>query len=198
MKFRKNLSIMLLFCALHVCSACSQSVLPVPDYPLELDSVQEALAQTDFPFTVTELPKSRFPTDNPYQKAYELRLEDETLAASLSCIGGEDGGSRYLSIGFPGSFFSSSEEIPYEADVWKDALAWAAMLYGGFHSTTDVYDAFAETFETQTVTSEDDERIHGKWEGCVNDIHCTISYIQKKSSQETVLRSVAFKSDYRE
>ena len=171
MKFRKNLSIMLLFCVLHVCSACSQSVLPVPDYPLVLDSVQEA---------------------------YELRLEDETLAASLSCIGGEDGGSRYLSIGFPGSFFSSSEEIPYEADVWKDALAWAAMLYGGFHSTTDVYDAFAETFETQTVTSEDDERIHGKWEGCVNDIHCTISYIQKKSSQETVLRSVAFKSDYRE
>lgn len=172
---RRAINIIVMLCTIAVlCCGCSKQQLPMPIYPLDMTTVETALAEVELPWTIIN--------EEAWGEGrilYELCNEENKGIAFISSA--EDDNTRALQL----SFFSSTElyaSLPVED--WDKVVRLATIFYGGFENEGQVYDVFQKTYnelalvdEVPNAVPKDQERI--RWKNEVNNINCFIGLCRK-------------------
>ena len=161
------LSALAIFCIL---TGCQKSREFQTVFPLDAATVNETLTKAGLPGSVCE--------DETYSQqeghvSYTIRRapehpdepEDGVFVASVSSVQLTDGRLLYT------AFVQHRDSDQFQWADWKQQLAFAAMLYGGFADGEALYQAFAE----QGVPSDGEN----KWEVELPEGYCRVSYSVK-------------------
>lgn len=192
---KKALAAMITGAVLCGCAA-KEETLPVPAFPLEQESVTAALADAGLSWSIGE---EQSWAEN--QKVYDLNDEEGRKIAILITIG-EDS-SRAMSLTFLSEMEDSSliASLPQE-DIEK-AFILSAVVYGGFESREEVYEAYEAHYSEEAVVKEQDsagmavplyEEITD-WQGEVNGISCYVSMGRREADSEQELRQIWLYND---
>lgn len=158
------LSALTIFCIL---TGCQKSREFQTVFPLDAATVNETLTKAGLPGSVRE--------DETYSQqeghvSYTIRRapespdepEDGVFVASVSSVQLTDGRLLYT------TFVQHRDSDEFQWSDWKQQLAFAAMLYGGFADGEALYQAFAE----QGVPEDGESR----WEADLPEGYCRVSY----------------------
>lgn len=194
--FKKAAALLTVFnISLYMLCACKTEILPVPEYPLEADTIFEALQEWGVLCRVEEDVWVR--ETRPGQLFYSLySVENGELIGSVSS--GEKDGERVLFISFPP--YLSTNALPLQE--CDGAVIFATRLFGGFKSAHQVYDSFVQEYDTVNTervqfavsvrSSMPAREGESKWETSIEGTACRINLEQPKLSepQEYVLEIV--------
>lgn len=180
---------------------CAKESLPVPEYPLDADAIEEALEEWDVSLTIQEDAHVR--EIRPGQSMYGLSSAENSNFMVAGVSSGEKDGERALFISFP--TFYSPNSIPAEA--CENIIVFATRLFGGFESTHQVYNRFIREYDkvnTEKIEYEVSVRSSipmsegaSHWESNVNGTICQIRLVQPTlSEQQEYLSSIALISDW--
>ncbi|NLT58345.1 MAG: hypothetical protein GXX99_05210 [Clostridiales bacterium] len=155
-----------------VLSACQKEPLPIPEDPLDVETIEVALAEWDIAWRVEEVetPVER----SPDQSAYALySAGGDRLIGSISSS--QQDGERVVSLSF------WSDALPLEA--CEGVLGCAAQLYGGFDPADKVAERFSEEYDRvnttrwEAYTRVDGEPASGtraRWSRHIDQVACQV------------------------
>lgn len=195
---------LILILALGMCCcilfACKTETLPMPDYPLDADTIDNEFKVWGHACTIQEdesVNKTR-----PEQTFYSLfSVENGELVAAVSS--GHKDGERVLVVSFTSCF--STNAIP--AQQSEGAFALATRLFGGFESEQQVYDSFIQEYDTvNTEKKQRESSIYNRipmregestWRSNVGGTDCRIIFEQPKLDEpQEYLVYMVFASDW--
>lgn len=177
-------SLLVIIISLSAVYGCKKQVLPMHEYPLDIDMISAALEEAELPWAIVGdelLMEGRI--------VYTLHDEAGSLVAFiLTSIHNE---RRFLDASFmPYSDNPTITRALPEAE-WEKAIAFATLLYGGFDSKYQVYNSFTNDFDTKNTDTVSPVRTEGKdrrivmnnmkistWKDEINGINCTVKIEQ--------------------
>lgn len=199
---KRGVSIIVSLICVGILAAYPKQALPIPQYPLDADTIIEAMQEMNLSYDLEE-----------DKTTYHLRSE-QTLFGMYNDIGdkfvagissGQKDGERILYISFP-RFYSSNAILREDC---KDAIIFATCLFGGFSNLQKVYDVFAREYGTKnTVRNQYEVSLENKspspireggscWETTIDNITCRITFEQPKLSEsEEYLSMITFFTDW--
>ncbi|NLT58344.1 MAG: hypothetical protein GXX99_05205 [Clostridiales bacterium] len=199
MKRRFSMIPAALLLALALC-ACQKETLPVPDYPLDLATVEQALAEWGVDCTVKADPVTT--ANGMALSAFRVfSAEDETHLCTVNS--GLRNGERVLTISFPA--FSAPNALTPEQS--QGALAFAARLFGGFAHADQVHEHFVKEYNNthtgrvkSNVYRSDNRFTLGttaRWGRLIDGIACQIILVQPsvEDPQESI-KELLLSSDW--
>lgn len=174
--------------------ACNK-VLPLVEYPLDMQTVEE-ISKEWGEYIIEE--DSALREGQTLYNLYDLESKKFVCAINSSMLDGE----RVLVVGFvPFAFTNAILEDEYE-----EALAFITKLYGGFESTSQVYDKFKKDYiagniekqvhETSIYRTEPQLEETIIWESDVRGTTCRIELEQYDSIEEKYLTYVVYTSNW--
>ena len=147
--------------------------LPVPDYPLSLETVVNSLEELEIVASVEEptvVPEGEWEYE---WNSYSIRpLESKLLYAGINT--GAWDNDRFLTLnflGFDDKYTLSIEEI-------EKAIILSTKLFGGFEDQYSVYHAFQKEFDSEKDTV---------WNSELNGISCEIKFIESTETQKEIM-----------
>lgn len=150
---RKILLLILLFCLSIVLFSCKKEVMPIPNFPLDKETIADALNQWDFAYILEE------ETENPhnligFSQFYINDPDNQTNILGLnSSVKGAD---RIVNA----SFIAFNNTIQGE-DIEK-AIVFMTRLFGGFNNDHTVYDQFVKEYNHKNTTIKETSNFSGK------------------------------------
>lgn len=177
-----------------------KQTLPVPEYPLNADSINIALQEWGLSCTQQEDDWVR--EARPEQSLFGFySTENEKFVVSVSS--GEKDGERILFVTFPP--FNTDNTI--SATECKKAIVFATSLFGGFESKHQVYNNFIseyDTVNTERVKYEAASRGvtpmregGSRWESNIGGIFCRIDLVQPILSEpQEYLSVISFSTNW--
>ena len=186
---------------LSILCACNKDALPVPDYPLDAATVEEAVQQWGLSCIIQEDEQIR--DMRPEQTLYVLYSVENTNFMIAGISSGQQDGERALFISF--APFYSYTAIP--AEECESAIVFATRLFGGFRSSHQVYDRFMREYgkvntervqyESSRISSIPTREGSSYWESNFDGMICKIELAQPslKEPQE-YLSGITIISDW--
>lgn len=177
--------------------ACKKQTMPVPEYPLDADSIDAALQEWGIVCTMQE-------DDSTRQGVSLYNMQSaENGHFIFGVLSAQKDGERLLSIAFPLSYLYNS--IP--AEECENAIAFATLLFGGFESTHQVYENFIQEYDTVNTEREENEffgsnarvRVQevSRWESIIGGTTCRIVLEHPTLSEpQEYLTDIIFASDW--
>ncbi|MDL2218490.1 hypothetical protein LJC27_07500 [Christensenellaceae bacterium OttesenSCG-928-M15] len=175
-----------------------KATLPVPDYLLSADAMEDALLEWGVACTIEPIEGTQ-----QGRTAYGLyNAEDGGLVAGIASNHLE--GERALLISLP-SFFSANA-IPLEECA--GAIAFATRLFGGFENEHQVYDSFIKDYNTVNTqrkqydvpTGSTTHACEGtsRWESDIGGVICEITLEQPVLSEpQEYVTGIAFATNWK-
>ena len=168
----KRLKISYLACmlaAICLLSGCKKDVHFQTSFPLEEDAIVSALEKTGLQGKISDSETESYADGHIL---YVVRSETETygdsdngvMIASVSSAETSDGRKLYAAFDW-----TNTDEFSWED--WKQQIAFATLLYGGFANEDDVYKVFCE--------KELPDSSPFVWEEELSGAHCRITYLSR-------------------
>lgn len=170
--------------ALFLLAGCQKSGLREPDFPLEEADITAALEQTNLPGTISD---DKTLLSEEYA-SYVLDSEDQKLPAAIILSSNVEG-KRFLSLTFISP--PTSKDYVFLWDDWKQQLALAALLYGGFTDEDEIYWGFFEQEAPDGELEVNENNLEHliaeqyEWDAEFSAGYCRVSYKLVNSSIET-------------
>lgn len=171
--------ILALSMALVIICVCRKPKMPVPEYPLNADTISIALQEWGFSCTMEE--DSWVRQGRTQWNLYST--ENGKLFASVSSA--KKDGERILFVSFM-PFHTTNAIL---VDELENAVIFATSLFGGFENTHQVYDNFIHDYDTLNTEKKQydiSSRIRtypmregdSRWESSIDGTTCRISLEQ--------------------
>lgn len=144
--------------------------LQVPEYPLDIKTVSEALEERTISCKVEEMGQIPGETEDYKVTGYTLKAKEDNklLAEMTSFLRGEDRGYTL-------SLNSFDADVRLCETECKDAIVLSTILFGGFENDHQVYDEFIQNFDSEKESS---------WECEIGGIECSINFSKPNSQEE--------------
>lgn len=198
---KKILTYMLLLSiGLAIFYGCKKQTLPVPQYPLDSDTISVALEEWGLSCTIEEDDWVRKEWQG--QSLYNLYSTDNgEFAAGISSR--QKDGERLLFISFPPFYYTNA----ISAKEHENAIAFATLLFGGFKDQQQVYNMFTREYDRKNTERKQYE-VSGRsltpmregescWERKIGGTTCRITLVQPTLSEpEEYLSVIMFASDW--
>ncbi|WP_298024805.1 hypothetical protein [uncultured Dysosmobacter sp.] len=169
---------------LFLLAGCQKSGLQEPDFPLKEADIITALAQTNLPGTISD---DKTILSEEYT-SYVLDSADQRLPVAIIFSSNYEG-KRFLSLTFISP--PTSKDCVFLWEDWKQQLALAALLYGGFTDEDEIYRGFFEQEvsdgELEVNENNFDHLIaeQYEWDAEFSAGYCRVYYKLVNSSIET-------------
>ena len=174
--------------------ACNKA-LPLVEYPLDMQAV-ETIAKEWGEYIIEE--DSALREEQTVYNLYDQESKELVCAINSGTLDGE----RVLSVAFVPSAFDNA----ILEDEYEETLAFITKLYGGFKSTSQVYDEFKKDYiagniekqvqETPVYRTEPQLEESIIWESDVRGTTCRIILEQYDSIEEKCLIHVVYTSNW--
>lgn len=177
---RKVMKMCGIFCVLLLLCGCQKQSLPVPQHPIDLETISEALDEIEVSCKIEEMgTEDGIPEEQDEFKiaGYALRKNDSNdLYASVTSF--IEDGER----GFTMVLLSFDEDPELSDEECKKAIVFATILLGGFEDESQIYDEYNQNNRLERKE---------EWEGTVNNMDCAIRFgdTGEASNQRTLLLS---------
>ena len=129
------------------CGSLNQTKLPVPEYPLRMDTVKEALNKVELPCDVVEES-----IDSVTRTGITLRDNEGRLVAGIASE--SDGDIRFIGVTLVGYLMQGEASVFLTEEYWNDVIELAGLLYGDIPDEKQVYKDFMNNFETESIITE--------------------------------------------
>lgn len=162
-----------------LCCGCRKQPLPVPTYPLNQTFVEEALNETELPWTLGETKESQ----ELGITAFGLNNEEGILIASISSSGEAENRDFMISFTPPLYDYDGSGLKSLPLEDCEQVILLATILYGGFDNKHQVYKDYIKSDPSKITiqTPNKPTKIRGnayqeftEWTSKLNGIECTI------------------------
>lgn len=192
--------ILVLILGLAILYKCKKQTLPVPQYPLDSDTIVAALQEWGLSYTIEEDDWVR--KERQGQSLYNLySAENGEFVAGISSS--QKDGERLLFISFPPFYFTN----PISVKEYENAIAFATLLYGGFQDQQQVYKKFTREYDRKNTEKKQYEvssrsltptrEGESRWERKIGATTCQITLEQPTLSEpEEYLKVIMFVSDW--
>lgn len=178
-------SVLVIIIAGILCS-CRKQNLPVPVYPLDASTIEEALHKTNLLWTIA---KEESWVEN--HTVYTMHDTDGRMTAVISSA--EKNEKRLLIMVFmPSQYDLYHVTISVPDEDWEKVIKFGTILYGGFENENSVYNNFVNNYDSKSSTVEVPEIPPGAmnnyielmdWSDKFNDIYYIIrtGHVEKDS-----------------
>ena len=177
--------------------ACAGPPLPVPQYPLDVPTVEAALEEAGFSWTVLE-----GNTHWVEQSMFQLNNEEGKFLCAMGSTGTDD--LRFLTLEF---LWEDRVTAALPEEDWENAVLLATRLFGGFRGEGRVWESLRDTHEEKTEVLVVPESNIGRnmpekevflWQNQVDGIQCMVKFERwtdwGAEEPHTVLQSIWFTS----
>lgn len=130
-------------------TSCNKEPMEVPEYPLNKETVEEALKKVDFPCVISEET-----LDSENRTSISLRDEEGRLIAGIASEVDENEGWRFLGFTLVGYFMQGEASVYLTEEEWDDIIGLGVILYGGLTDSDKVYKDFINNFEKESLITE--------------------------------------------
>lgn len=174
---KNNIYIIVFFLLITVLFLKFQNnLLTVPNYPLDINTVESALESSGLSWTLEE--------EKPVvegQTIYSL-FKDDKLIGSL--ISGLKDGETYLNV-TTSLYYNNGYSLPQ--NEWENFIVFATILNGGFKNDHQIYDVFLKEYDNVNTTKYPMKNIprtqqsideKSLWKNKINDYYVQISLAQ--------------------
>lgn len=197
---KKIITFMLIFTtSLCILCGCKVNAMPVPEYPLDTDTIDKELKIWGLTCTIEADELSMIEGE---RSLYNIN-DAESGKFVFGVLSGQKDEERVLFISFLP--FYSDEAVP--SQECEMAIAFATRLFGGFESEHQVYDKFIqdydtvntkkEQFETSIKSTQPKREGESYWESDIGNITCRIVLEQPKLSEpQEYLNTIIFATDW--
>lgn len=189
--------------AVTICLAlllgCKKQTLPIPEYPLQSDTIAEALEEWGLSCTIEEDEEAA--KIRKGQSLYGL-YDTETGEFVAGVSSNYKDGERIIYITFPSFYIANT----IGSDDYENAIIFATLMFGGFQRKEQVYNKFNKEYDKKnTIRKEKDSddvsqySAEGvsRWETLIDGNTCRITLDQPKLSEtQEYIRTIAIASDW--
>ena len=178
-----------------------KQTLAVPEYPLDADTIGEALQEWGLSYTIQEDDLRELGTQQEQSLFSLYSIENGKFVAGISS--GYKNGERILFISFPAFNYTNA----ISSKECEDTIVFATNLFGGFKSSHQVYDNFVQDYDTVNTKKVQYEisdkslypmrEAESHWESNIGGTTCRITLEQPTLSEpQEYLRVIIFASDW--
>lgn len=161
-------------------SGCQKERLPVPEYPLNIESLSVILEECDMSHTIVE--EEPISVDGIEGQSFALYEKPEDTFAYAGIATREKGEERSLGC----TFITLSMDSDITEEEFKQAIVLATRLFGDFKTETQVYDKFMKNFDPEDGLT---------WETEIDGIYCRIKFTEMKDHAMKYVLNVRFTTD---